>query len=178
MKKHIFLTGFMGSGKTTLGKKLAQKTDRIFYDSDKEIEIQCGKSINEIFNEEGEQWFRKVEEKQIDKICKSSIPAVISLGGGALMSQNNIDRVRSSGLLVYIKISPEEIYHRVYSATNRPLLKKNGAELRRKEYLQNIKELLKAREPGYAAAHIVLNNDNLTVKQAVDILINKLGKIL
>jgi shikimate kinase len=174
MKKHIFLTGFMGSGKTTLAAKLAQRLNLPFIDSDLEIEKACAKSISKIFRDEGEAWFRQMEKQQIEKICNSETSAVVSLGGGALMSEENVKKVLSSGKLIYIKISPEEIYKRVYKSTNRPLLHRNGEKISGEDYLLEIKRLLRAREKGYQAAQIVLNNDDLQVDQAVEQLINKM----
>jgi shikimate kinase len=171
MKKHIFLTGFMGSGKTTLAKRLAQSLNLPFIDTDLEIERECAKSISDIFQDQGEKWFREMEEKQIEKICRRENPAIISLGGGALMSKKNLQKVLSAGTLIYIKISPEEIYKRVYKTSNRPLLHRNGRKLDKQDYLDKIDGLLKEREEGYHAAHIVLNNDNLKVDQAVDMLV-------
>ena len=174
MKRHIFLTGFMGSGKTTLAAKLAQRLNLPFIDSDLEIEKACAKRISSIFRDEGEVWFRRMERRQIEKICNSETPAVVSLGGGALMSEENIKNVLSSGRLIYIKISPEEIYKRVYKSTNRPLLYRNGEKSSREDYLREIKRLLKERDKGYRAAQIVLNNDKLQVDQAVEQLLNKM----
>jgi shikimate kinase len=159
MTDKIFITGFMGSGKSTIGKKLAQQLKFPFIDSDDVIEHKYNKEIKEIFSDEGEAWFRKTEEFEIEQIIAQPEKAVISLGGGALMSQSTLERVLSNGILVYIKSSPEHIYNRIKHSTRRPLLRNDGQVFSREEYIDKIKNLLKQREKGFLAAHIVYDRD-------------------
>ena len=159
LKKKIFITGFMGSGKSTIGKRLAEKLGYLFMDTDDILEEKYHKEIKQIFAEEGEAWFRIREEEEINRIRQIKKPVVISLGGGALMSQNTVTRVKSSGILIYIKSSPENIYQRIKHSTRRPLLRGDGEELSREQYLEKIENLLNVREAGFLSADIVYDRD-------------------
>ena len=108
-RTHIFITGFMGSGKSTIGKKLAARLGYRFIDTDDEVEQIHGKEVREIFAQEGEEWFREREEEILVSLMGDNRPAIISLGGGALMSVKNQTLVSSNGILIYIKSSPENI---------------------------------------------------------------------
>jgi len=157
--KKIFITGFMGSGKSTIGKKLAARFHYDFIDTDDEIEAKYKKDIKQIFADQGEAWFREKEEEEIDRISNRENPAIISLGGGALMSDKTLNRVKSHGVLIYIKSSPENIYKRIKHSTRRPLLRGEGENLTREQYIDKIENLLSAREKGFLAADIVFNRD-------------------
>ena len=131
--KKIYITGFMGSGKSTIGQLLARKLGYSFIDSDDEIERVHGKTVSQIFAEEGEARFRILEESMIGEMKNAAGPVVISLGGGALMSAKNRTSVCADGLLVYIKSSPEKIYARIKHSRRRPLLNRDGKPLNEKE---------------------------------------------
>ena len=126
LKKHVFLTGFMGSGKSTIGKRLATRLKVKFIDTDDRIEARHKLEIKEIFKKEGESQFRKYEESMLDEIIKTESPAIISLGGGTLLSDSNQKKVVMSGFLVYIESAPTEIWNRIKHSTRRPLLRKDG----------------------------------------------------
>lgn len=113
----------MGSGKSTIGKKLAKKIGCAFIDTDDELENQYQKEIREIFAHEGEKWFREREEEKINEISNRKEFAVISLGGGALMSEKTLENIKSRGVLIYIQSSPENIYNRIKHSTRRPLMR-------------------------------------------------------
>lgn len=157
--KKIFITGFMGSGKSTIGKKLATRFHYAFIDTDDEIEAKYQKEIRQIFADHGEAWFREKEEEEIDRISSLENPVVISLGGGALMSDKTLNRVKSRGVLIYIKSSPENIYKRIKHSTRRPLLRGEGENLSREQYIDKIEDLLSAREKGFLAADIIFSRD-------------------
>lgn len=128
MKKNIVLTGFMMAGKTQIGAALSKLTGRIVADSDEEIVRKEGRSINEIFKTDGEEYFRKVEH---DVICalagKSGI--IISTGGGAVLNKKNIEALRKTGIIVNIKITPEVIAARLKDEkAERPIIKDSDLE--------------------------------------------------
>lgn len=155
----IFITGFMGSGKSTVGKKLAKKLGYNFIDTDDVLESKFHKEIRHIFADEGEDWFRKQEEKEIFQISKIEGNTIISLGGGALMSGKTLKRIKSLGILIYIKSSPENIYNRIKHSTRRPLLRSEGENLSREQYMEKIDGLLSVRETGFLAADIIYDRD-------------------
>jgi shikimate kinase len=176
VKKHIFLTGFMGSGKSTIGKKLAMRLGVKFIDTDDVIELSQNTEIKDIFKVEGESRFRKYEELILDEIIDNENNAVISLGGGTLLSHVNLKKVLAAGTLIYIKSSPSEIWNRIKHSTRRPLLRKDGEKWTRKMYLQRIAELMEKREIGYKQAHIVLDRDGREVEQIVEELLAEINR--
>jgi shikimate kinase len=166
----------MGSGKSTIGKKLAAQLDVKFIDTDDRIEAKQNIEIKDIFNHEGESRFRKYEEAMLEQIIRTENPAIISLGGGTLLSDLNQKKVLSTGLLIYIKSAPTEIWNRIKHSTRRPLLRKDGEEWTRDMYLDRIAELMKEREEGYNLAHLTLNRDGKEVGEIVEELLVELKK--
>jgi shikimate kinase len=157
----IFLTGFMGSGKSTHGKKLASELRYRFIDLDSYIEKKEGRSVQEIFAGDGESIFREKETQYLEEILKDPNPFVVSLGGGTVCFHDNINKVISSGLLIYIKMSPEALCSRlVNSVKDRPLLKNKDPE----NLLEYIKETLIHREQFYKKAHLTINGLDLTAQ--------------
>jgi len=157
MFKHIFLTGFMGSGKTTIGKKIARRMKWSFYDCDQEIEKKTGCSIPEIFKYEGEQQFRIYEQGIIAELAERDQPAVIALGGGALLNERNLQTVKQHGRLIYLKTHPDQIWQRVRLNHNRPLLSGDRKFLSKEEFDQKIPSLMADREKGYLQADVVID---------------------
>ena len=150
----IYLTGFMGSGKTTVGTILAEKLNYEFIDLDVLIENKENRPITSIFKNDGESYFRSIEMNYLYEISKNA-RKIISLGGGALIDKNNQDFTRSRGLLVYLTVTPGEIYERIKHATDRPLLlKDDGTLCSREEFSERIEKLFEQREPGYLSAHV------------------------
>lgn len=126
--KNIVLTGFMASGKTTVGREIAKKLNMIFYDTDKIIEEQEGKTISEIFEENGEKYFRELENK-IAIALKSAENAVIATGGGFVINPQNIELMRQNGVIVNLKTNPEIIADRMESNIDtRPLMQSNSVD--------------------------------------------------
>ena len=173
---HLYLTGFMGSGKSTIGKNLAKKLGIPFIDTDDVIETKKGIDISEIFEHKGEEWFRNYEENTLENIINSSDRSVISLGGGSLMSEKNLKRVLSTGKLIYIKSSPDQIWKRIRHSTRRPLLRQEGVDWTRERYMQRIGELMKARESGYHSAHLIIDRDGKEVDEVVAQLLSQLSE--
>ena len=124
--KNIVLTGFMGSGKTTLGRSLAEAYSRTFVDIDAYIEREQKKSICEIFSEEGEDSFRAYERNAIRLVSKKS-GLIIALGGGAI-SEHNVRLLKENGIILFLHITPETAYERLKADDSRPLLS-GGAKL-------------------------------------------------
>ena len=143
--RNIVITGFMGTGKTTIGRLLAERLDRPFVDMDETIEAHFGKPISRIFAEDGEPAFR-VYEAQLCQHAASERGIVISTGGGALVNPANRQALAASGLLICLTASVDEIVARLETMTDRPLLPEDANEKRHR-----IRELLHARRQAYAA---------------------------
>lgn len=164
----IFLTGFMGSGKSTLAPILAQKLGYNFIDIDEEIEKSTGKSINEIFMESGETGFRKIEQSLLQNASKQS-ECVISLGGGTITQVENLQLIKSNGILIYLKTNVDSIIERVKQKTDRPLLLDIHGEVLSEEDLRNrILKLLEQREPFYQQADLIIQTYNRTIASTVE----------
>ena len=167
MKKHVFLTGFMGAGKSRIGRALAAEWNWPFYDTDALIERETGRTIMQLFEEKGESFFRQKEAQIIGRISAEAYPAVISLGGGALMQKQNFKIIGESGLLIYIKSAPEKILERVKHSDKRPLLKVEKDASFNNRLLNKIIKMLEQREPVYARADVVYLRDGLEPEQIV-----------
>lgn len=129
MKDNIALIGFMGSGKTTVGKALAKLMEMKFVDVDKVIAAREKKSINEIFEEKGQIYFRDLEREIIaQESLKNN--CVISTGGGSILDNENIKRLRETSFVVYLDCTIECLYQRLKNSTTRPIL--NAAEDKKK----------------------------------------------
>ncbi len=147
----IFLTGFMGVGKTRVGRILARELGRCFLDTDRMIEQCAGKTIAEIFADEGEAHFRQLERDCVLETCQRP-DAVVALGGGAITRADNIEAVRGAGILVCLKADVDTIFVRVKRRSNRPLLAGLDPQAQRAK----IETLLRERAPFYDQAHIEL----------------------
>ena len=129
LKHNIILIGFMGCGKSTIGKRVASNLGYEFMDTDLIIEKQQGRSISDIFETEGEMFFRTLETKTIEGIRETSDKKVISVGGGLPLKEENQRILKDLGLVIYLKAEPDTIYERVKNDKNRPLLQtKNPKE--------------------------------------------------
>jgi len=177
-KKVVFLTGFMGSGKSTIGPILANTLGFEFVDVDKLIEKKANRKIVDIFSEAGEETFRAVERQALQE-ASSLEGAVVSLGGGTIANEENFEFVRRHGILVYIQLSPEEIIQRVQHRTDRPLLKdKNGNPLKGADLESRVRELLKFREQFYSRADIIIPAGHRKIGSTVDEIVKRLGKLV
>jgi shikimate kinase len=163
----IFLIGFMGSGKTTIGKRLAEKLKYKFIDLDSLIELNEKLSIDEIFKQKGEKYFREIEHQELKKICNNE-NTVISVGGGTPCYYNNMEIMNNEGCTVYIKLSPSGICKRLLSlspeeVSSRPLIAgKSDEEL--KNFVINT---LNIREPYYQKSKIIILNEDKTIEDTV-----------
>ncbi|NLO22769.1 MAG: 3-dehydroquinate synthase [Fibrobacter sp.] len=156
MDKHIFFTGFMASGKTRVGRRIAERLQREFIDTDVLIAEKAGKSISDIFEQDGEATFRKMELELIQNLVKSTSPKVISLGGGALSQEVIVKHIRNSGVLVRLWAKPEILSERIARKNTRPLM----AGLNNEERLQKIKKMLEEREVFYSKADFSVESSN------------------
>ena len=147
----VFLTGFMGVGKTRVGRILARELGRCFLDTDRMVEQRADKSIAEIFADEGEAHFRQLERDCVLETCQRP-DAVVALGGGAVTRADNVAAVRCAGILVCLKADVDTIFARVRRRTNRPLLAGLDPQAQRAK----IESLLRERAPFYDQAHIEL----------------------
>jgi shikimate kinase len=173
-KNLIYLAGFMGSGKSTIGPILANTLGYEFVDIDKLIEARAEQRIVDIFATAGEQMFRELERSTLQQVSTRD-HCVVSLGGGTIASDENFRLIRESGIIVYLQLSPEEILKRLHFKTDRPMLKNAGGEqLRPEELRERIEELLRRREEFYARADIVVQTDNKRVGTTVDEIVQKL----
>jgi shikimate kinase len=163
----IFLLGFMGSGKSTLGKKLANKLNVPFFDLDKIIEEQIGISIAEIFKTKGEEYFRTLETQVLKQLIYKQAKFVIATGGGAPCFNNNIELINESGTSIYLKYNEGILASRLINAkANRPLI----ANKTKEDLIVFITNLLKAREQFYLKSKIVVEGNNITANQITDLI--------
>ena len=159
--KNIILMGFMGAGKTTIGKKLSKALNWEFIDTDAYIEEEQGRKISDIFAEDGEMAFRDMETDLLKRLQNGENQFVLSIGGGMPVREENRALLRNLGMVVYLKTSKEEIIRRVSGDKNRPLLQ--GGDLEEK-----VTNLMNARECIYIeTAHVEIVTDGKTPEQVV-----------
>lgn len=173
MSKHdnIFLVGLMGAGKTTVGRLLSRRYGKAFYDSDHEIESRCGVKIPVIFEIEGEAGFRKREEQVIAELSALS-DVVLATGGGAVLSAASRESLKTRGVVIYLRGSPEHLYERTRHDRNRPLLQTQNPQKR-------LRELYQQRDPLYREiADIVMDTGRQSISQMTRILCDKIDLIM
>ena len=167
MKTSIALIGFMGTGKTVVGKALAEKLGKEFIELDALIERKAGKTIPEIFQQDGEIAFRELEIEAAGDVSEKK-NAIIACGGGVVLNKINIDRLKQESVIVYLTASPEAILKRTsFDKNERPLLEAadKASEVRR---------LLQFRKPFYErAAEITIDTSKLDVNSVVERIIEK-----
>ncbi|MDP4184433.1 MAG: shikimate kinase [Bacteroidota bacterium] len=166
MIKSIYLIGYMGSGKTTLGRKLANRLGYSFIDLDKFIEEKYFRSIPQIFEEEGECGFREKEHKALEEIASFS-NVVVATGGGAPCFYNNIEIMNQNGATLFIDVDAGMLASRLkHSKGERPLVKDKSPD----ELLEFICQALEQRRPYYEQALYCVRGGNLTVDDLLKIL--------
>ncbi|MRR53557.1 MAG: shikimate kinase [Deltaproteobacteria bacterium] len=156
MKQNVILTGFMGTGKSTVGRVLAAQLKYSFCDLDSLIVEAEGRSINTIFADQGEGYFREVESSLLKDVLQEA-SQVVSTGGGAILRQENRDLMHKSGVVVNLAASPELILQRLHLDENRPLLRDS-------KNIAQIQKLLMDRESYYAEADIRIDTDGKNVE--------------
>jgi len=168
MKTNVALIGFMGVGKTVVGKALAEKLSKEFIELDALIEQKAGKSISEIFQQDGEVAFRELEI-EVTKEVSGNKNLVIACGGGLVLNKINVDRLRKESVIVYLTASPRVILKRISgNGEERPLLKVDNPS-------STIQELLRFRKPFYErAADIKIDTSKLDTDAVAEQIIEKL----
>ena len=162
----IFLVGFMGSGKSTVGRQLSGRLGYSFIDMDQRLEAEHGMTINEIFEKLGEKAFREMENHLLEEMF-SLQDTVISTGGGLPCTGNNMDLINEKGVSIYLRMEPEALLHRLSRGKRRrPLIR----DLSREELETFIREKLREREPVYLKAHHIISGLDLNMDQLVKIL--------
>ena len=162
----IFLIGFTGSGKSTIGKKLSNLLHFDFFDTDAEIERITGKSIFQIFDDEGENFFREKERTLITELSRKD-NIVVSTGGGTPCFFDNMQRMNQTGLTIYLHANPNVLKQRITNQKHqKPLLKTVPDE----QLTPHITQLLRQREPYYHQAQITVEAFNITAKKLLWIM--------
>ncbi len=151
-KKNICIMGLMGSGKSMIGKDLSKYLNLKFYDTDKEIELLTKKKITAIFEEEGEAYFRDIEEKVCIEILTND-NCVISLGGGSVISKKVRKIIKKNSYSIYLQVKLNNLQNRLKFSRKRPLFNENS---NKRVILRN---LLKDRQKYYEKADLIINND-------------------
>jgi len=166
----IYLVGYMGSGKTTIGRKLAKKLDFQFVDVDHFIENRQRKTVSEIFSEKGEDAFRLMEHKALEEISLFE-NVIVSTGGGAPCFYNNMELMNKSGLTIFLKTSPEELTKRLSITKNkRPLLKGKTPE----EIQTFVAGSLEKRNYYYHQARMIFDTGQMLAKPTVNNIVDNL----
>lgn len=156
---NIILLGFMGTGKTCVGKRLAERLGMGFLDMDDLIEEEEGMPIRKIFKRFGEPYFREKETSICERVSGFN-NYVIATGGGVVLKTVNIENLRRNGILISLTATPEVIYERTKKARTRPLLEEDPK--------RKIQELLKVRDPYYRMADWMLDTSMLSIPEVVD----------
>lgn len=160
MGNNILLVGFMGTGKTVVGNALAEALGFQYLDTDDLIVEMAGKTIPEIFSQDGEDRFRDYETEAVRKVGELR-DHVIATGGGAVLRDENVALMKKAGKMICLTATPEVIYDRVKTDTYRPLLQVSDPMAR-------IRELLALRKPYYDKADVMIDTSGLSVAQVVD----------
>lgn len=164
--KNIVLTGFMGAGKSSAGKKLAERLEMQVVDTDELIERRAGMKISEIFSRYGEPHFRELEKEVVEEVSKLENHVIIT-GGGVVLKKENMQNLRRNGVIIYLHAEPEIVYQRVRNEVHRPLLQVANP-------MEKIKELLEFRAPFYADNDFAIDTSNLSVEQVVEEILKKI----
>ncbi|HEY5384415.1 MAG TPA: shikimate kinase [Acidimicrobiales bacterium] len=165
MTPRILLVGMMGAGKTTTGHLLAERLGWAYRDSDADVEAATGLTVPELFARDGEAAFRRAEATVLAEACADPSPSIVSVAGGAVLSEDNRRLIASSGIVVWLRARPETLAARVGDGVGRPLLGDDPAEA--------VVRLDAVRAPLYAElADVVLNVDELTAVTVADRIIS------
>lgn len=170
VKKPIVLVGMMGSGKSTVGKRLAHKLNLQFYDSDKIIEEREGLTINDIYEYKGEAYFKNQEAVVIKELMTYGT-VIISTGGGSFLIEEVRELIKANSMSVWLRTDINTIYERVSRRNTRPLL--NTADK-----MQTIVELIQAATPIYEQADVIVDSNNYGAHFVVDTIIQKIKNLL
>ncbi len=168
---NVALIGMMGSGKSTVGRLIAQKSGLDFVDLDEYLELKAGKSISAIFEEFGEPYFRDFESRIVQEIVAKK-GRIISCGGGVVEKESNMDLLKKSSYVVYLSATAEQLYHRLVQSHERPLLKVLDPR-------QKLEEIYLRRRPLYEKyADLILETEGKSPYTVADELMQKLRGVV
>ena len=172
--RRIILIGYMGSGKTTVGKALSKETGMMFYDLDWYIDSRMRKTVAQIFAEKGEEGFRKIEHNMLHEVAEFE-NVIISCGGGTPCFFDNIDYINQQGEVVYLKATPEVLYrHLLMGKVERPLIKNKTPE----ELIAYITEQVAKREEFYNKARYTLDVSLMDNYEKIQLSVDQLRQLL
>jgi shikimate kinase len=154
---NLALIGFMGTGKTSVGRLVAEQLNFEFLDTDEQIQTRTGRTIADIFKQHGEPAFREMEGQLVVELSARK-NVVISTGGGLPANQQNLEKLKSHALVICLWSAPEKIWERVHHQSHRPLL--HDADPQKK-----IRDLLTIREPFYKQADVLINTDTRNLRE-------------
>jgi shikimate kinase len=161
--KNIYLIGPMGSGKSTIGMRLAKKQDKVFFDTDREIEARTGASVNLIFDIEGEAGFREREHNMLKELSDKK-GVLVATGGGIILNEENRRILKDTGLVIYLKTSIQQQLQRLHRDKTRPILQNKNKE-------DKLIELAAFRNPLYEqTANLVFPAKNRNINSTVDLI--------
>ena len=167
-KNVIYLAGFMGSGKSTVGPILANTMGWEFFDIDNLIEVKSGLQVKDIFDKFGEDHFRNLETESLIEVSGKN-NTIVALGGGTIANDKNIEILKRTGIIVYLKMSPESAMKRLKFKRNRPLLFSDLKEnFSNEDLLKNISALYDKRKEYYEKADIIIDTDGIPVGRTID----------
>jgi 3-dehydroquinate synthase len=166
--RNIILAGFMGTGKTTVGRRLAKRLGRTFLDTDRIIEERQGRTISEIFQSEGEEYFRALEKELCEEIVQQG-NAVVATGGGLFLDRDNRRTMSRSGIILRLACTPEAALERIGSGRNRPKVADDPTA--------RVKQLLAEREPMYASLPFQIDTTGCALDQVVDDIVHVLSNV-
>lgn len=168
--RSIVLVGLMGAGKSTVGRRLAQKLDLPFLDADHEIEAAAGMSIPDIFSIYGEDYFRDGERRVIARLLQEG-PLVLATGGGAFMSEETRARIAEAGISIWLRADLDVLMRRVRKRSNRPLLQNPDPE-------GTMRRLMAIRHPVYAGADLTVDSHEVPHDRVVSEIMRALAERL
>jgi shikimate kinase len=163
---NIVLCGFMATGKSSVGKRLAAKVHYDFLDLDTLIEAEAGMSIPEIFSSQGEAAFRLLESRMVDRVTDKS-GFVIATGGGTIVNPQNLEKLKRSGVIINLTADIPTILQRIGSGEDRPMLREGNR-------LERIRALMEQRAEAYAKADIIMDTSLLSIDEVAQQLVNRL----
>jgi len=169
--KSVAIIGFMGAGKSTIGEILASKLQADFVDLDEAIARRAGKSIRQLFLEEGESFFRRLEQEELI-VQSASTAKVLACGGGVVLDEENVKVLRANFYIFYLEISVEEAINRLSEGSGRPLIKGKSIE-------KTVTDLMKQRSQIYSStADEIIKVDNITAEQVAEELFQRCRKLM
>ena len=168
MRTNLILIGFMGTGKTAIGRRLAVHLKKEFYDTDLEVEKTTGLTISQLFQKHGEIRFRSEERLILKQLLKKE-NCVLATGGGIVLDADNVELMKKRGIIICLMARPEVIYQRVKKRENRPLLQKGDLK-------QIIKQLLTERQAYYNCADYYLDTSDLDFDEIIEKIVSLINE--